>query len=128
VAQIAAHSQAGDAVAYAGGAGAYRTRIALAYHWRGPNRPRDIFVTRPAVDVGRFAAEECPNAELCLPPDVSRLWLMTSAPREQLFGGMPWRRAELLQREFRVAAVSAHGKLLLTLLVRDDPARRARPN
>jgi mannosyltransferase len=117
-------AQATDAIAFGGKAGGLRrARLALAYELRGGPFVRDVFSQASMREEASFSARECADPSACLGNDVTRVWLVTTAPASRLFEGMPATRASLLTREFEVVQVHTSWRTTTALLIRKQPPR-----
>lgn len=113
---VRAHALPGDAIAFGGDDGRLRhARLALAYELRREPALDDVFVARTMAAAGRFAADEC---AACLPAEVERVWLVTSAAPDDLHAGLPRARARLLDDAFDVAAIYPAWHVTVALLIR----------
>ncbi|GAA2390452.1 hypothetical protein Cme02nite_14970 [Catellatospora methionotrophica] len=113
----------GDAIAYGGEPyGGPRTfRRGMTYELRDLDGPRDVFVSVRGQDRGSFEAVECADPAECA-KGVTRLWLVTSAPDQDLFAAMPVARAELLRDEFTTVFAQRTQGVAVALLVREQPS------
>jgi mannosyltransferase len=113
----------GDAIAYAGRADYWLIDIGLAYHLKGQEMPRDIFVQQSALERGDFWPVECPDPAACLAdanPD--RIWvisigLLTDDPLEVMRDFEP-DKARALARSYRTVDEWFPSGLDLTLMER----------
>lgn len=115
--------QPGDAIAFEGPRGGRKQlRVAFHYHFRKqPSElPRDVFVTHRAQEIGDFAPHTCTDSATCLPADVSRLWLVTTAVHKELFEGVPDERARLFEAQFQVSDVVKVSRIKVVLLTRHE--------
>jgi mannosyltransferase len=71
---IAARQQPGDGIVYAR-AGNWSLRAGVGYYLRGTTAPRDLLLWRPAAQVGRLGATECPDTAGCL-GTTTRVWVV----------------------------------------------------
>jgi hypothetical protein len=117
---IAKDAQPGDAVTFEGPrAGTAHIRMAFQYILRHkPKLLRDVFALGPSTQVGSFLPELCPDAALCLGPDVKRLWLVTTASAGNLFDEMDEDRTRLLDEAFERGEVHSVPKLRYALFTR----------
>lgn len=89
------------------------------YVMRGSQRPRDVFLARPAAERGWLTATECADPAPCL-GDTRRIWLLETGHLNDPFAGLPEERARLLRDTFRVVEVRAFDKIRVVLLERVD--------
>jgi mannosyltransferase len=115
---VIAHAQAADAIAFGGAAGGLRrARLALAYELREGPYVRDLFSQSSMREEALFSAREWADASACLGDQVTRVWLVTTAPASKLFEGMPAARASLFRREFEVVQIRSSWRATTALLI-----------
>lgn len=116
---IIAEAQSADAIAFGGTEGRLRhARLALAYELRSGPFLRDVFSQASMREQATYWARECEHPSSCLGDDVTRIWLVTTAPPSRLFEGIPGARSSLFAREFAVAQVRTFWRGTVALLIR----------
>ena len=101
---IAQNYRPGDAIAYANRSDYFLRDIGVAYHMRGKEMPRDIFVTQTALQRGDFWPQECERAADCV-KDVQRVWVVSIGLRTRdALDEMESDKQSVLREQYRVQA------------------------
>jgi mannosyltransferase len=114
--------QPGDAIAYTARSSFWLLDIGLAYHMRGQQMPRDIFVQTNRIDNADFWPVECTDFEACLHNE-PRIWILSTELHHQdtPYDFMEPAKAAVLQRDYNIVQrwyPSNQVGINLTLVVR----------
>jgi len=110
----------GDGIAFGALHRPPASRLAFDYFSRNATeKPRDVF--RDTSASAALAAEGCSITATCLAPDLSRLWLLTTAQPSAPWGALPFDRTAALQDEFQVASAQPFQRVTVVLLTRRPP-------
>jgi mannosyltransferase len=99
---ISRNQHAGDGIVY-GGSSTWSLRAGVDYYLAGKRAPRDVLLARPAAEVGRLGADECPDPAACL-TGVERIWLIRLFEQDDPLAAAG-RAAPVLRADYRSVKV-----------------------
>lgn len=106
----------GDAIAF-GGKNMSWIREAVDYELDGRKKPRDIFMTESARDIGKYVSRECKDFWVCA-RGVDRIWLVTTATADDPTTELDRQKASVLRTNYRISKTHQVQMVRVVLLVR----------
>jgi mannosyltransferase len=110
------NQQDGDAIAF-GGRNMSWIREAVDYELHGRKKPKDIFMTESARNIGKYVSRECKDFWVCA-RGVDRIWLITTATAPDPTTELDRQKASVLRTNYRITKTYNTQMVRLVLLQR----------